>query len=194
MNRRDVITLLAGTAAWPFAARAQTKSAATIGFLGANTAAVQRHYTAALVARMRELGWIEGRNLTIEYRWAEGRYDRSPALVRELVERKVDLIVTHAPPNVVAAKRVTSDVPIVFAAVGDPVSSPRWPARAAISPAFRCSRRTSPASGSNCCGRFCRRCAGWASWAMRPAPTTSWSGARSRLLPGPWDSIRSSPR
>lgn len=122
MRRREFVTYLGGTAAWPLAVHGQTTKSATIGFLGANTAAVQRHYTAALIGRLRELGWVEGRNLTIEYRWAEGRYDRSPVLVRELVERKVDVIVTHAPPNVVAAKRVTSDIPIVFAAVGDPVS------------------------------------------------------------------------
>ena len=83
MRRRDFITLVGVATAWPLVASAQARNA-TIGFLGANTASVQRHYTPALVARLRELGWIEGRNLTIEYRWAEGRYDRSPALVREL--------------------------------------------------------------------------------------------------------------
>jgi len=122
MKRREFITLVGGAAAaWPLGARAQSKQSAVIGFLGANTAAVQQHYTAALMQRLRELGWIEGRNLVVEYRWAEGRYDRSPGLVAELVQRKVDIIVTHAPPNVVAAKRVTNTIPIVFAAVGDPV-------------------------------------------------------------------------
>jgi ABC-type uncharacterized transport system substrate-binding protein len=122
VRRREFIAGLAGAAAMPLAARAQPKQSAVIGFLGANTAAVQRHATAALVQRLQELGWIEGRNLVIEYRWADGRYDRSPGLVAELIARKVDVIVTHAPPNVVAAKNATSDVPIVFAAVGDPVT------------------------------------------------------------------------
>jgi len=123
MRRREFIAALGGAAAMPLAARAQPKQSAVIGFLGANTAAaVQRHATAALVQRLQELGWIEGRNLVIEYRWADGRYDRSPGLVAELIARKVDVIVTHAPPNVVAAKNATSDVPIVFAAVGDPVT------------------------------------------------------------------------
>ncbi len=121
MQRRKFLGILGCAAAWPVAARAQAGKSATIGFLGANTASVQQHYTAAMVQRLRELGWIEGRNLAIEYRWAEGRYGRSPGLVAELVQRKVDVIVTHAPPNVVAAKRVTSEIPIVFAAVGDPV-------------------------------------------------------------------------
>jgi putative ABC transport system substrate-binding protein len=121
MHRRDFLGVLGGGAAWPLGARAQGSKSATIGFLGANTAAVQQRYTAALIQRLHELGWAEGRNLVIEYRWAEGRYDRSPGLVAELVQRKVDVIVTHAPPNVVAARKVTSDIPIVFAAVGDPV-------------------------------------------------------------------------
>jgi putative tryptophan/tyrosine transport system substrate-binding protein len=124
MQRREVLTLLGGVSAALSLARplgAQPRQSAVIGFLGANTASVQQRYTAALMQRLSERGWVEGRNLTVEYRWAEGRYDRSPALVAELVARKVDVIVTHAPPNVVAAKRVTSDIPIVFAAVGDPV-------------------------------------------------------------------------
>jgi putative tryptophan/tyrosine transport system substrate-binding protein len=121
MHRREFFGVLGGAAAWPVGARAQSSKSATIGFLGANTAAVQQRYTAALIQRLHELDWVEGRNLVVEYRWAEGRYDRSPGLVAELVQRKVDVIVTHAPPNVVAARKVTSDIPIVFAAVGDPV-------------------------------------------------------------------------
>ena len=121
MRRREFTIFLGGFAAWPFDSRAQPIKSATIGFLGANTAAAQKRSTAALLLRLRELGWVEGRNLAVEYRWAEGRYDRSPALVAELVERKVDVIVTHALANVVAAKKATADMPIVFAAVGDPV-------------------------------------------------------------------------
>jgi len=80
-------------------------------------------WTAAFVQRLRELGWTEGRNLAIEYRWAEGRLDRSPALIAELVKLKVDVIVTHATLNVIAAKQATSVIPIVFAAVSDPVGN-----------------------------------------------------------------------
>ena len=71
--------------------------------------------------RLRELGWIEGRNLQIEYRWAEGRFDRSSEMIAELLGLKAEIIVTHAPLNVIAARRATSVIPIVFAAVGDPV-------------------------------------------------------------------------
>jgi putative ABC transport system substrate-binding protein len=123
MRRREFITLVGGAAAaWPFAARAQQRGK-TIGFLGANSPALQSQWTAAFVERLRELGWIEGRTIAIEYRWAEGHFDRSPALVAELVQRKVDVIVTHATANVVAAMQVTSLIPIVFTTVADPVGN-----------------------------------------------------------------------
>jgi putative ABC transport system substrate-binding protein len=123
MRRREFIVLLGGTAAiWPPMVRAQQPARLPIvGFLGANTPAAQRESTAALVQRLRELGWIDGRDVQIEYRWAEGRFDRSPEMIAELVGLKADVIVTHAPLNVIAAKRATSVIPIVFAAVGDPV-------------------------------------------------------------------------
>ncbi len=95
----------------------------TIGFLGANTASSQRPSTDAFVQRLRELGWIDGRTVAIEYRWAEGRFERAPALAAELIQFEVNVLVTHSTPNVVAAKRATSVIPIVFAAVGDPVGT-----------------------------------------------------------------------
>jgi ABC-type uncharacterized transport system substrate-binding protein len=122
-TRREFIALLGGAAAaWPLAARAQQRGK-TIGFLGANSPALQSQWTAPFVERLRELGWIEGRTIAIEYRWAEGHFDRSPALVAELVQRKVDVIVTHATANVVAAMQVTSLIPIVFTTVADPVGN-----------------------------------------------------------------------
>lgn len=121
MKRREFIALVGGAAAWPLAASAQPAKLPIIGFLGANTPSAQQESTAALVQRLRELGWIEGRNLQIEYRWAEGRFDRSPEMIAELLALKAEIIVTHAPLNVIAARRVTSVIPIVFAAVGDPV-------------------------------------------------------------------------
>jgi len=122
MKRRDFITLLGGAAAWPLAARAQQKLP-TIGFLGANSPAVQRQWTTAFVQRLHELGWTEGHNLAIQYRWAEGRFDHSPAIIAEFVRLKVDVIVTHATANVVAAKQATSSIPIVFTSVADPVGN-----------------------------------------------------------------------
>jgi ABC-type uncharacterized transport system substrate-binding protein len=122
VKRREFITLLGGAAAWPLAARAQqVGKLPTIGFLGANTPSVQSQWTGAFVQRLRELGWIEGRNLAIEYRWAETRFERSPEIIAEFVRLKVDVIVTHATANILAAKQGTSLIPIVFAAVADPV-------------------------------------------------------------------------
>ena len=116
MRRREFITLLGGAAAaWPLAARAQQpKKLPTIGFLGTNTPSAQSRWTAAFVQRLRELGWIEGRTIAIEYRWAEGRSSRATEIAAEFVRLKVDVIVTHSAELVVAAKQATSVIPIVF--------------------------------------------------------------------------------
>ena len=124
LRRRQFITLLGGAAAWPLAARAQQPAMVpTIGFLGSGTPAAHGHWVAAFVQRLRELGWIEGRNLTIDYRWAEGSSDRAAELAAEFVRLKVDVIVTYANPMVVATKRATSVIPIVFAAAADPLGT-----------------------------------------------------------------------
>jgi putative ABC transport system substrate-binding protein len=129
VNRRDVIALLGSAAATrpiarPRIAHAQQPGTLPIiGFLGANTPSIQTRWTAAFEGRLRELGWIEGRNATIEYRWAEGRFERSVEIIAEFVRLKVDVIVTHAFANAVAAKQGTSVIPIVLATVADPVGS-----------------------------------------------------------------------
>ncbi len=125
MRRREFITLLGSAATWPLAAQAQQQGVklATIGLLGSGTAAAQSTWTAAFVQRMRELGWIEGRNLRIEYRWAEGHTERLAGLAKELVQLNVDVILTHNTPPPLAAKQATSVIPIVFATAGDPVGS-----------------------------------------------------------------------
>ena len=125
MKRREFITLLGGaTAVWPLAAHAQQPAKLpTIGFLGANTRSFDSQRQPAFVERLRELGWIEGRTIAIEYRWAEGSIDRAAELAAEFVRLKVDVIVTSGTPQVLAAKQATSVIPIVFAAVGDPVGA-----------------------------------------------------------------------
>jgi putative ABC transport system substrate-binding protein len=123
MKRREFITLLGGAAAWPLAARAQQAAKLpTIGILGSGTPATHGHWYAAFVQRLRELGWIDGRTVAIEYRWAEGRTDRAAEIAAEFVRRKVDVIVTSGTALVVAAMQATSVIPIVFVA-GDPVST-----------------------------------------------------------------------
>jgi ABC-type uncharacterized transport system substrate-binding protein len=123
MKRREFIRLLGGTAAtWPLAARAQQPGKLPmIGFLGADASAFSP-WTAAFVAHLRELGWIENRNITIEYRWSEGRTERYAEIAAEFVRLKVDVIVTvgSAVPTVV---QLTTAIPIVFAVAIDPVGN-----------------------------------------------------------------------
>jgi putative ABC transport system substrate-binding protein len=124
MRRREFITLLGGAAAWPLAARAQPAGKLpTIGFLGPTTASAMAPWIAVFVRRLRELGWIEGRTVAIEYRWAEARTERFAEIAAEFVSLKVDVIVTYASAPVLAAKQTTTLVPIVFAAQMDPVGA-----------------------------------------------------------------------
>jgi len=125
MTRREFISLLAGAAAaLPLAARAQQAAKLpTIGFMGQTTRSAAGEWTAAFVQRLRELGWIDGRNVAIEYRWGEGRDERFAEIAAEFVRLKVDVIVTSGTPQVLAAKQATSVIPIVFATAGDPVGT-----------------------------------------------------------------------
>src|SRR5262249_41946561 len=124
LTRRDFITLLGGAAAaWPLAALSeQPPKLRTIGFLGAATPSAWRPWIDALVQRLHELGWIEGRTITIEYRWAEGQEERYAAIANEFVRLKVDVIITSG-AAVVAAKQATSTIPIVFGVANDPLST-----------------------------------------------------------------------
>jgi putative tryptophan/tyrosine transport system substrate-binding protein len=122
MRRREFITLLGSVATWPFAARAQQKLP-TIGFLGTSTPLAMSQWVAAFVQRLRELGWIEGRTIAVEYRWAEGRSERFADIAAEFVRLKVDVIVTYGTPSGMAAKKATAAIPIVNAASGDPVGT-----------------------------------------------------------------------
>src|SRR5262252_8011534 len=124
MRRREFITLFGGAAAWPLAARTQQAGKLpTIGFLVAGTPSSHGPWVAVCVQRLRELGWIEGRTITFEYRWAEGRDERAAEIAAEFIRLKVNVIVTDGTRFVIAAKQATSTTPIVFAAAGDPVGS-----------------------------------------------------------------------
>src|SRR4051812_2599725 len=119
MRRRELVLGLGGAAmALPFHAFSQAK-AALIGFLGSESAAQYAANIDGLRAGLRELGYVEGKNLKIEYRWAEGQNDRLPALAAELARLKVDVLVTHGTPGTMAAKKATSTIPIVMASSGD---------------------------------------------------------------------------
>jgi len=125
MRRREFIALLGGAAvAWPLAARAQQPGKLPIiGFLGATTPTIHGQWAAAFAQRLRELGWIETRSIAIEYRWAGGRNERYAEIASEFVRLKVDVIVTWGTAPVVAAKRATAVIPIVFTTAGDPVAT-----------------------------------------------------------------------
>jgi putative tryptophan/tyrosine transport system substrate-binding protein len=125
MRRREFITVLGSAAfAWPFPARAQQPGKLpTIGLLGSGTSSAQNHLVAAFVQRLRELGWIEGRTVAIELRWAEGRAERAAEIAAEFARLKVDVIVTSGAVNILAAKRAAPTTPIVFAVTADPVGT-----------------------------------------------------------------------
>jgi putative ABC transport system substrate-binding protein len=125
MRRREFIALVGGTAAaWPLAAHAQqARKLPVIGFLGATTASVWSSFVDAFLQRLRELGWIDGSTVVIEYRWAQGREERYAEFAAEFVRRKVDVIVTAGTDATMVVEKTTSEIPIVFAAVGDPVGT-----------------------------------------------------------------------
>ena len=123
MQRREFIVAIGGAAARPLAARAQQGGRLpTIGFLSGQTRSAAGQWLDAFQQRLRELGWIDGRTVVIEVRWAEGRFERFAEIAAEFVRLKVDVIVTAGPP-VFAAKQATSVIPIVFATVADPLST-----------------------------------------------------------------------
>jgi len=125
MRRRDFIRGIVGSAtAWPLAARAQPAgSMPTIGYLAAISEAADRTRRAAFVKRLNELGWTEGHSIRIEYRWSDGVVSNAAAFATEFARLKVDVIVTSGDTYVLAAKRATATIPIVFASAGDPVGN-----------------------------------------------------------------------
>ena len=183
MKRREFISLIgSASVAWPLAARAQQAGKLpTIGFLGVD-ASVWSAWTAAFVQRLRELGWIEGRTIAIEYRWAEGRPERNAEIAAEFVRLKVDVIVTFG-TAVPAVKQATAVIPIVFAIAQDPVGG------GLVTSLARPGGNVTGLSiqSTDIAGKRVEllrevvpRLADWQSWLIFPIPSPCWRWARSR--------------
>jgi hypothetical protein len=188
MRRRAFIGLLGGAAlAWPLTARAQQPGKyRTIGFLGAATPSAASQWVAALVERLRELGWIEGRTVAIEYRWAEGRNERLAEIAAEFVRLNVDVIVTWGTASVLAAKQATSVIPIAPARRrvirSAPPWSRAWRGPAGMSPDRQTKRPISLASGSNSHASLSPGYDTWRFWPTSVAPLgyCRWARLRQR--------------
>src|SRR5262249_55138983 len=174
-------------AAWVRAARAQQATRLpAIAYLGSATSATQGQWATAFAQRLRELGWVEGHTIAIEYRWAEGRAERAAEITAEFVRRKADVIVTSGTSSVLAAKQTTADIPIVFAAAGDPVGTGVVTSLARPGGNVTgLSSQTTDTAGKRLelLLRLCPASADWRSWPTSTIPSSCLTSARFKQQP-----------
>ena len=194
VRRRDFIKGVAGSAAnWPLAARAQQPGKLpTIGYLGSSIASAETQRTTAFVQRLRELGWIDGRNVAIEYHWAEGRAERFAEVVAKFVRLKVDIIVQKVPRQPPRQSRLLRPSRLCFR--WQPTQSATdwlraWRDLVATSQAYRLGTLTFLESGSNYCAKLSPIFAGWQSWLTAIVAALCWRWLRCKQRRGPWVSM-----
>ena len=167
-------------------AEAQPRQVPRIGYLAIGTVASHGRLLEAFTQGLRDLGWIEGQSIAIEYRWVAGQMDRLPALAEELVRLPVDCLVTTSTPVSQAAKDATTSIPIVMAVSADPVGTGLVASLARPGGNLMGMSSISPelgASGSSCSKRYCRRSPGWPSCSMGGIPPTGTSSGKRRTRP-----------
>jgi ABC-type uncharacterized transport system substrate-binding protein len=158
LHRRVVITLLGGAVAWPLAARAQQAAMPVIGFLDSRSSDGMTSRLASFRQGLKEVGFVQGENVTIIYRWAEDRVDRLPEMASELAQQATVIVTTGGPPAAFAAKAATTTIPSYFwsaKTLPGSVSSPAWPAPAAISRGSICCPTNWRPSGCSSCISSC---------------------------------------
>ena len=172
IGRRDFITLLGGAATWPLTARAQQAAIPIVGFVTGRSTEASAHPAAAFRKGLNETGYVEGQNVMVEYHRLEGQYDRVPAVVADLVRRRVAVIATSFTAAALAAKAATTTTPIVFGVVEDPVKLglvTTLRGRAAMLPASIFSSLKLWPSGWVCCTTSCPRPFALRCWSIRPS-------------------------
>jgi putative ABC transport system substrate-binding protein len=178
IERRKFLATLGGAVAWPLAARGQQAAMPVVGFVSSRSLDGTARHAAAFTKGLSETGYVEGQNVVVEYHWLSGQNDRLPALMADLVRRRVAVIATAGDPPTLAAKAATATIPIAFGTRSGIGWSPAWPVRAATRLASIFLPRRSWPSGWGFCANWCPRPSVLSCWSTRPIPPSTESTLR----------------